>query len=791
MRKVVERAYASRQSNSKEEKMPSRRLLDLVAILPAWFVAVVASPASAQLTITVSETYVGTYNYGADCANYTGQETLVLSGSSAAITGTVSDVVKSPVAGADHGTVSGSVSGSAITLHSSYVSGLAGTLTGTFSGGTISGKITGICGSGATVTLSATGFLTVTAIGTLPAATSGQSYTYALPATGPFGANVWAASGLPPGFSIPNDAIVSSGSPAAATGPYSVILAVAEAGLGGTVTIPLNVVSGNNSLSITSVNSPSTYLYIGPPPYPIGPSPAFPEPVTNEFNATVILSNTGQDLSSPDTLSVYLAAPGQADLPMGSQSTGSLAVNGVSTTSIPVSIPSGTPAGRYYLKACVSSGCKTSATKTLVIDFASAVQNGVYQPSISGGNISWTFLPNFAGGVPPLSIKQAAELGGFDHFNWYQSIVAGLSLGTDPALGGNLLQRLACFPRPGADYFQWYLNEVLLGCSEADKLYIGNLLGTGLTFTDNPDLRIPSFYADFETYLAGVNADLTGVVIRGIPGVNVSWRYTQLIPSPAITASVGAQAAPGPSYGISEFQGYINDFTPERVRGLKLDGVLPEDASLTVLPATGPQGGSLDISIVGNGTHFVEGVSLLSFNGTGLTVNSLTVTSPTTASANITIAKDAPAFSRDVYVATSDEVAAAARAFAVTPTVTLFSTFFSAAETSATGFELVSTFTLGSGSKGINPPAQEVVLALGSYSVTIPANSFHLTPAGNYAYEGTINGVRVEAQIVRSTTVPNSYTLTVEGNTPVNLSSPVAELTIGYDMGIGAVKLDN
>jgi hypothetical protein len=124
-------------------------------------------------------------------------------------------------------------------------------------------------------------------------------------------------------------------------------------------------------------------------------------------------------------------------------------------------------------------------------------------------------------------------------------------------------------------------------------------------------------------------------------------------------------------------------------------------------------------------------------------------------------------------------------------TVTIFSNFSSTAETSKNGFELVSKFTLGTGSKGINPPAQEAVLTLGSYSIIIPANSFHLTSKGSYVYEGAINGVSLEARIVPSTTVPNSYTLTVEGNTPVDLSHPAIVLTIGNDMGFGAVKLDD
>jgi hypothetical protein len=123
--------------------------------------------------------------------------------------------------------------------------------------------------------------------------------------------------------------------------------------------------------------------------------------------------------------------------------------------------------------------------------------------------------------------------------------------------------------------------------------------------------------------------------------------------------------------------------------------------------------------------------------------------------------------------------------------VTMFSAFSNKAQSSGESFELVSTFTLGSGSAGINPSAQDVALSLGNYSVTIPAQSFHLTPKGKYVYEGAINGVNLQAQIVPSTTVPNSYTFKLEGNTSVDLSYPAVQLTIGSDIGIGAVKLDD
>jgi len=94
----------------------------------------------------------------------------------------------------------------------------------------------------------------------------------------------------------------------------------------------------------------------------------------------------------------------------------------------------------------------------------------------------------------------------------------------------------------------------------------------------------------------------------------------------------------------------------------------------SVDPSESLRGKTLNVTIVGENTSFVNGVSVASFSGTGITVNTTTVTSPTSATANITIADDAPVGFRDVFVTTGDEVAAILGAFNVTaeaPPITL------------------------------------------------------------------------------------------------------------------------
>jgi len=87
---------------------------------------------------------------------------------------------------------------------------------------------------------------------------------------------------------------------------------------------------------------------------------------------------------------------------------------------------------------------------------------------------------------------------------------------------------------------------------------------------------------------------------------------------------------------------------------------------ILVSPPEGRQGqANLSVIITGLGTHFVQGVTTASF-GTGITVNSLTVTDATHAAATLTIALDAPLGFRTVTLTTGSEVASG-NAFTVLP----------------------------------------------------------------------------------------------------------------------------
>ncbi len=126
----------------------------------------------------------------------------------------------------------------------------------------------------------------------------------------------------------------------------------------------------------------------------------------------------------------------------------------------------------------------------------------------------------------------------------------------------------------------------------------------------------------------------------------------------------------------------------------------PELESVT--PVTGSQGVmNLNVQLVGLHTHFAEGVSVVSFSGTGITVNQTTVTDATHATANVGIDLSAPLGTRDVTVTTDDEVVTGAAVFEVTlSTISVSVSPGSWAIGSAGPGEVYTTWTTGTAAQG-------------------------------------------------------------------------------------------
>jgi hypothetical protein len=122
------------------------------------------------------------------------------------------------------------------------------------------------------------------------------------------------------------------------------------------------------------------------------------------------------------------------------------------------------------------------------------------------------------------------------------------------------------------------------------------------------------------------------------------------------------------------------------------------------------------------------------------------------------------------------------------PSLIPFASSFAKLEINAGGFDLNESFTLGKNSHGINPVTENVTLQIGTFSVTIPAGSFKRNPNGRFAFQGVINGVNLQVQIVPLGN--NIFTFKAEGTGVdlTGLTNPVTVvLTIGIDTGATTV----
>jgi len=102
---------------------------------------------------------------------------------------------------------------------------------------------------------------------------------------------------------------------------------------------------------------------------------------------------------------------------------------------------------------------------------------------------------------------------------------------------------------------------------------------------------------------------------------------------------------------------------------------------------------------------------------------------------------------------------------------------------------LLSHFTIGESSNGINPTNETVTLKIGNVTMTIPAGSFHKHRHGVFTFVGQIDNMSIEAHITpldrnRFGFEAAAYDADVSG-----IKNPVAvELTIGNDSGVTSVE---
>jgi hypothetical protein len=102
-------------------------------------------------------------------------------------------------------------------------------------------------------------------------------------------------------------------------------------------------------------------------------------------------------------------------------------------------------------------------------------------------------------------------------------------------------------------------------------------------------------------------------------------------------------------------------------------------------------------------------------------------------------------------------------------------------------FDLVSHFTLGSTSNGINPEAEGVTLVIGTFIAAFPPGSFRLKGRGHFSFVGSIDGGNLNVQIRQSGINAYTFTALAKSVQIMTTASPMsATLTVGDDGGMTA-----
>jgi YVTN family beta-propeller protein len=109
----------------------------------------------------------------------------------------------------------------------------------------------------------------------------------------------------------------------------------------------------------------------------------------------------------------------------------------------------------------------------------------------------------------------------------------------------------------------------------------------------------------------------------------------------------------------------------------------------------------------------------------------------------------------------------------------------------ADSFVLLSEFTLGQSSDGINPPAEPVTLKVGTFTTTIPAGSFTGSGNGPFYFVGTVNGVNLQIGIVPTGAKRYGLGAAAQKANLTGTANPVpVTLTIGDDAGTTSVNAE-
>jgi Big-like domain-containing protein/ASPM-SPD-2-Hydin domain-containing protein len=201
----------------------------------------------------------------------------------------------------------------------------------------------------------------------------------------------------------------------------------------------------------------------------------------------------------------------------------------------------------------------------------------------------------------------------------------------------------------------------------------GEIVTTYLNVTSTPVgiISITPYHAPQSTTLnveiVGLNTHFTAGTTQVLFGPQITVNSVTVNTQTDLTANISTSYLDGGvlTASPSGWQSvYVNTGAEQVIAGFNVDA--PASPTLvSVVPSSAAQGSTVDVTITGSLTNWVEGETE-AILGAGVTVANLSITSPTTATATISVAATAPVGGNSVIMITGSEIVSGT-GFSVTP----------------------------------------------------------------------------------------------------------------------------
>ena len=235
-------------------------------------------------------------------------------------------------------------------------------------------------------------------------------------------------------------------------------------------------------------------------------------------------------------------------------------------------------------------------------------------------------------------------------------------------------------------------------------------------------------------------------------------------------ATVNVTIAPGATVGARAITMTTGGEIATLASAFTVTAGVPQLSSIN--PTTGPQASTQTMTITGLFTNFAQGVSAVSFSGSGVTAGTVTVNGPTQITVPVTVTAGANAGSRTVTVVTNSEVVSLNNSFTVlpgAPTITLINPTVGVPNTASLNVAITGQFTNfvnGTTQVTFGPGISVNGAALGAYGTVSVSNPTYLTANISIDAAAALGArdiiVKTGAEII---TVNNGFT--VQSLTPV------------------------